>query len=100
VWIADGNPIAAADLWWFLGTLAAAASTVLVAFISVRRAKPSQVTQQKRVRSASDEAVREYRKLMVDEVKRLQARVTAAEDRAETFRRGWDECEQQRLGGG
>ena len=81
--------------WWFLASLMTAASAVSISFIQNRRARPSKQAQRKHLRSAADEAVREYRELYVDElraeVKRLQDRVTAAEDRAEVYRRRLDE---------
>ena len=81
--------------WWFLASLMTAASAVSISFIQNRRARPSKQAQRKHLRSAADEAVREYRELYVDElraeVKRLQDRVTAAEDRAEIYRKRLDD---------
>jgi hypothetical protein len=96
VWIAAVDPVAGVSGgWWFLASLMTAASAVSISFIQNRRARPSKQAQRKHLRSAADEAVREYRELYVDElraeVKRLQARVTASEDRAELYRKRLDD---------
>jgi len=96
VWIAVADPVGGVSgAWWFLASLMTAASAVSISFIQNRRARPSKQAQRKHLRSAADEAVREYRELYVDElraeVKRLQDRVTAAEDRAEIYRKRLDD---------
>jgi low affinity Fe/Cu permease len=95
VWIAADPVAGVSGGWWFLASLMTAASAVSISFIQNRRARPSKQAQRKHIRSAADEAVREYRELYVDElraeVKRLQARVTASEDRAELYRKRLDD---------
>jgi low affinity Fe/Cu permease len=95
VWIAADPVAGVSGGWWFLASLMTAASAVSISFIQNRRARPSKQAQRKHLRSAADEAVREYRELYVDElraeVKRLQERVTASEDRAELYRKRLDD---------
>jgi low affinity Fe/Cu permease len=95
VWIAADPVAGVSGGWWFLASLMTAASAVTISFIQNRRARPSKRAQRKHIRSAADEAVREYRELYVDElrteVKRLQERVTAAENRAELYRQRLDD---------
>jgi hypothetical protein len=101
VWIAASDPVAGiSGNWAFLIAIVTSGSAVAVVLIQSRRARPTKRAQQKHLRSASDEAVREYRELYVDElraeVKRLQGRVTSAENRAELYRQRWDDCLQDR----
>ena len=96
MWIAAPDPVAGVSGgWWFLASLMTAASAVSISFIQNRRARPSKQAQRRHIRSAADEAVREYRELYVDElraeVRRLQERVTAAEDRADMYRQRLDD---------
>lgn len=99
MWLADAALDAnSGSLWIAIGALFTALGGVLVALITTRRAKPSKATQRKHNRATSEEAIQEYReKFVVPEMERLQSRVTRAENRAEMFRKRWDECEQQRL---
>ncbi len=100
MWIAADPVTGVSGGWIVLASLITAASAVAISLIQNRRARPSKQAQRKHIRSAADEAVREYRELYVDElraeVRRLQARVTAAEDRAEVYQRRQDDYLQDR----
>jgi hypothetical protein len=95
VWVAADPVAGVSGGWVVLASLITAASAVSISIIQNRRARPSKQAQRKHIRSAADEAVREYRELYVDElrveVKRLQERVTASEDRAELYRKRLDD---------
>jgi hypothetical protein len=96
VWAAASDPVAGiSGNWAFLIAIVTSGSAVAVVLIQSRRARPSKQAQRRHLRSAADEAVREYRELYVDElraeVRRLQERVTDAEDRAEVYRKRLDD---------
>jgi hypothetical protein len=95
VWLADAAlDSGSGSIWIAVAALATAIGGVLVALITTRRNRGSHRSE---VLKGQDEAVRVYRKTFVEpEMKRLQARVTRAEDRAEVFRKRWDDCEAKR----
>lgn len=87
MWLASGDSIVTANLWWFLGSVSIALISGAVTVITLRsRPKDTSPPTKREVAKAVDDAVSTYRTLIV---KPLQ-------DERDDYRARWLACEEGR----